>query len=85
MGRVTLIGAGPGDPGLITVKGMQRLAEADVVVYDALANPRLLKYLREGKELIYAGKRGAGESGATRCRRMRSIKGWSILQNRARM
>ncbi len=63
MGRVTLIGAGPGDPGLITVKGMQRLAEADVVVYDALANPRLLKYLREGKELIYAGKRGAGESG----------------------
>jgi len=54
---VYLIGAGPGDPGLITVAGRQRLAEADVVVYDALANPALLAHARPDAELIDAGKR----------------------------
>lgn len=55
-GRVYLIGAGPGDPGLLTLKGKRCLEQADVVVYDALANPRLLHYARPGAELIYAGK-----------------------------
>jgi uroporphyrinogen III methyltransferase/synthase len=55
-GFVSLIGAGPGDPGLITVKGMQRLQQADVVIYDYLANPELLGYCRADAEKIYVGK-----------------------------
>ncbi len=60
MGRpiVYLIGAGPGDPGLITVKGLQKIAEADVVVYDYLANRAFLSAAREDAELIYVGKKG---------------------------
>lgn len=58
-GKVYLIGAGPGDMGLITVKGLQALREADVVLYDALSNPELLKECKEGAELIDAGKRAA--------------------------
>ncbi len=56
-GIVYLIGAGPGDPGLITVRGLERLAQADVVVYDRLINPDLLNSSKLGAELIYAGKR----------------------------
>ncbi|MBU5314337.1 uroporphyrinogen-III C-methyltransferase [Tissierella carlieri] len=55
-GKVYLIGAGPGDPGLITLKGSSYLKEADVVVYDRLASPRLLEDLKEGCRLIYVGK-----------------------------
>ncbi len=63
-GKVYLIGAGPGDPGLITLRGVTRLGEADVVIYDYLANPRLLSYAKPGAELIYVGKKG-GEADAT--------------------
>lgn len=56
-GKVYLIGAGPGDPGLITVKGKECLERADVIVYDYLVNPRILGYAKEGTEIIYAGKR----------------------------
>ena len=56
--RVFLIGAGPGDPGLITVKGLRRLREADVIIYDHLVSPRLLSAIRPGAEVIYAGKQG---------------------------
>ena len=56
-GKVYLVGAGPGDPGLFTIKGMELLRSADVVMYDALANPELLKECKEGAELIDAGKR----------------------------
>ncbi len=55
-GKVYLIGAGPGDAGLITVKGLNCLKQADVVIYDRLVNPRLLSYVKEGVELIYVGK-----------------------------
>ncbi|MEW6574170.1 MAG: uroporphyrinogen-III C-methyltransferase [Bacillota bacterium] len=55
-GKVYLIGAGPGDPGLITVKGMKCLAAADVVVYDRLVNPRILGYASPDAEVIFAGK-----------------------------
>ncbi len=57
-GKVYLIGAGPGDPGLITVKGLRCLETADVVVYDHLANEQLLGRIREGAEKIYVGKKG---------------------------
>jgi uroporphyrinogen III methyltransferase / synthase len=55
-GTVYLIGAGPGDPKLITVRGMECIAKADAVVYDRLANPRLLKHMKPGAERIYVGK-----------------------------
>ena len=55
-GIVSLVGAGPGDPDLITVGAVARLAEADVIVCDRLANPALLRHARVGAELIYAGK-----------------------------
>jgi len=56
---VYLIGAGPGDPGLISVKGAECLKKADVVVYDYLSNPRLLSYCRPDAESIYVGKKGS--------------------------
>ncbi len=57
-GIVYLIGAGPGDPGLVTQKGVACIAAADVVVYDYLASAELLKYARDDAELIYVGKKG---------------------------
>ena len=55
-GKVYLIGAGPGDPGLLTVKGREALELADVVVYDRLAHPSLLDYAPPTAERIFAGK-----------------------------
>ncbi|HEX4124942.1 MAG TPA: uroporphyrinogen-III C-methyltransferase [Tepidisphaeraceae bacterium] len=60
-GIVYLVGAGPGDPGLITVRGRELLESAEVVIYDALANPRLLSHCKDA-ELIYAGKQAAAHS-----------------------
>lgn len=57
-GKVYLVGAGPGDPALITVKGLELLKRAEVLVYDYLATPKLLKYVPKDAELIYAGKKG---------------------------
>ncbi len=57
-GRVYLIGAGPGDPKLITIRGMECIQKADVVVYDYLAAPALLKYARKDAQIIYVGKKG---------------------------
>ena len=53
---VYLIGAGPGDPGLLTCKGRKVLSEADVVVYDYLASDELLSIARPDAEFIYVGK-----------------------------
>lgn len=55
-GRVSLVGAGPGDPGLITVRGMNVLQRADVVVYDRLVHPALLRCARDDADLLFAGK-----------------------------
>ena len=57
-GTVYLIGAGPGDPGLITVRGRHCIQTADVIVYDYLASPQLLKHARADAEFIYVGKKG---------------------------
>jgi uroporphyrinogen III methyltransferase/synthase len=57
IGMVYLVGAGPGDAGLLTLRGAELLARADVVVYDALVNPDLLRFAPKSVEIIYAGKR----------------------------
>ena len=55
-GKVYLVGAGPGDPGLITVKGLKCLKQAEVIIYDRLVDERLLQEARPDAELIYVGK-----------------------------
>lgn len=60
IGKVYLIGAGPGDPKLLTIKAAEAIAASDVIVYDYLVNPEVLVHSRRGAELIYVGKR-AGE------------------------
>ncbi len=57
-GIVYLVGAGPGDPGLITVKGLECIKKADVVIYDYLAAPAHLAHVRKNAESIYVGKKG---------------------------
>ncbi|MCL4536198.1 MAG: uroporphyrinogen-III C-methyltransferase [Nitrospirae bacterium] len=57
-GKVYLIGAGPGDIGLLTIKGMKCLQKAEVVVYDFHLNAQILNYINHDAEFIYAGKRG---------------------------
>src|SRR3712207_6834107 len=61
-GRIYLVGSGPGDPGLFTVKGVERLKEADAVVYDRLAPQSLLGHANPEAELIYVGKRPGNPS-----------------------
>lgn len=56
MGKVYIVGAGPGDVDLITVKGMKCIQEADVILYDRLINKELLDYAKSGANLIYCGK-----------------------------
>ena len=55
-GKVTLVGAGPGDPGLLTVKGREALLAAQVVVYDRLVSPAILALMPEEAEQINVGK-----------------------------
>jgi uroporphyrin-III C-methyltransferase len=56
-GWVWLAGAGPGDPGMITALGLHAIANAEIILYDALVNEALLRLARPGAEIIYAGKR----------------------------
>jgi len=57
LGKVYLVGAGPGDPGLLTIKGKTLLEFADVVIYDALVSPQILELINPQAEKIHAGKR----------------------------
>jgi len=61
-GKVYLVGAGPGDIGLLTVKGMRCLQKAEVVIYDFHLNAQVLNYINQKAEFIYAGKRGGHHS-----------------------
>jgi uroporphyrin-III C-methyltransferase len=56
-GKVVLIGAGPGDPKLLTIKAAEAISASDVIVYDYLVNPEVLAHARRDVELIYVGKR----------------------------
>ncbi|MGH0035211.1 MAG: uroporphyrinogen-III C-methyltransferase [Myxococcota bacterium] len=58
VGRVVLVGAGPGHPGLLTLRGAEVLGQADVVLYDELASPELLALAAPGAECVNVGKRG---------------------------
>jgi len=62
IGSVALIGCGPGDPDLLTLKAVQRLQEADVLVVDRLVNPRVLEYARRDAERVFVGKTAGGPS-----------------------
>lgn len=59
-GQVTLVGAGPGDPGLLTLAALRAMNEADVILHDALVSPAVLDLARRDASLIAVGKRGGG-------------------------
>jgi len=59
-GKVYLVGAGPGDPGLVTLRGCELLKQADIVFYDYLANPLLLRHTCDSAELVCLGRHGKG-------------------------
>ncbi|SPF40890.1 Uroporphyrinogen-III synthase / uroporphyrinogen-III C-methyltransferase [Syntrophobacter sp. SbD1] len=61
-GKVYLVGAGPGDPGLFTLRGKEVLQRAEVVIFDYLANEELLKFAPPGAERIYVGKKGGNHT-----------------------
>ncbi len=62
VGTVYLVGAGPGDPGLLTLRGAECLARADVVLYDYLVNPAALEHAAAGAELVPLGSPGNGRA-----------------------
>ena len=62
VGRVYLVGAGPGDPGLLTVRALELIATADTILYDRLIPPSALDGARADAELLFVGKQGGGES-----------------------
>jgi len=73
-GWVWLVGAGPGAPGLMSLLCYHAMQHCDVVVYDALVNPTILRWVREGAELEYAGKRGGKPSPTQRDISLRLIE-----------
>ena len=79
MNKVYLIGAGPGDPKLITVKGLELLKKCDVVIYDYLATDALLCYVKPECEKIYVGKQ-AGKHYKTQEEINQILVRWRIPQ-----
>src|SRR2546429_8530327 len=61
-GKVYLVGAGPGDLGLVTLRAKECIERVDAIVYDHLANPEILSWARDDAEIIYAGKEAGPHS-----------------------
>src|SRR5438552_17144667 len=61
-GKVYLVGAGPGDLGLVTLRAKECIERADVIIYDYLSNPEILKWAPESAEIIYAGKKAGAHT-----------------------
>jgi siroheme synthase len=61
-GRVFLVGAGPGDPGLLSARALELIAAAEVILYDRLVSPGALEGADPAAELLFVGKEGGGES-----------------------
>jgi len=61
-GKVVLVGAGPGDPELLTLKAVKAIATADVILVDDLVNPEILEHARFGARIVHVGKRGGCQS-----------------------
>jgi len=79
-GMVYLVGAGPGDPGLITVKGRACLELADVIIYDHLANQQLLAYARSDCELIARGEYGQDQDELLHLMANRARQGKTVVR-----
>ena len=83
-GKVWLVGAGPGDPGLLTQKARELIEQADVVVYDALVSPGVLSLIPDGAELIFAGKRSSNhymkQSETNRVLLEEALKGKTVVR-----
>ena len=62
MGRCFLVGAGPGDLGLVTLRAKECIEQADLIVYDYLSNPEMLGWARETAEIIYVGKKAGAHT-----------------------
>ena len=60
-GKVWLVGAGPGDPGLLTLKGREALRRADIIFFDRLVNPGILMWAKPGVEFMDVGKAPGGK------------------------
>ena len=61
-GECFLVGAGPGDLGLVTLRAKECIEQAEVIVYDYLSNPEMLKWAPESAEIIYAGKKAGAHT-----------------------
>ena len=83
-GKVWLVGAGPGDPGLLTLRGREVIEQADVVVYDALVGQGVLGMIPESAELIFAGKRSSNhymkQSDTNRVLLEEALKGKNVVR-----
>ncbi len=83
-GKVYLVGAGPGDPGLITVKGLECVRRGDVIVYDYLADDNLLAEAGEDAEIIYVGKKGGdhtlSQEGISRLLVEKALEGKNVVR-----
>ncbi len=82
VGKVYLLGAGPGDPELVTVRALRRLAEANLVLYDALVHPDLLTRVKPGAEVAFVGKRAGRASerqGAINARLLEAARAGKVV------